>query len=68
MSPLERHEPLELARFSAMYAVVGCDGEPAGVAMWFNAGERLPLITVADVEPPLWYVMVGASTIVPEMA
>jgi hypothetical protein len=43
-----------------MYVLVGHYGEPAGVAVWFNAGEKFPLAVVdAEVEHPLWYHQIG---------
>jgi hypothetical protein len=56
---LQRHEPGEIVSFTTQYALVGHYGEPTMVALWLNAGERLPLATASDVEPPIWYVTVG---------
>lgn len=52
-----RYLPGEVATGRGAYALVGHYGEPTGVAMWREAGERLPLVT-AEVEYPLWFVFV----------
>jgi hypothetical protein len=62
--PIVRSQPGEVARFSSTYALVGHYGEPVGVAVWRNAGERLPLVAVAvEHEPPVWYVLADRSAV-----
>jgi hypothetical protein len=61
MPPIVRYEPSEIVGFTAQYAVVGHYGESSGVALWINAGERLPLITAIDIEPPVWYVRIDGQ-------
>src|SRR5690348_1863627 len=62
MTALLRHEPGVTAPVSGMYGLVGHFGEPAGVAVWFDAGEKLPLAVVSvEVEHPLWYVQIGSE-------
>lgn len=57
MPPLLRYEPGEIAPHTGSYNVVGHYGEPVRVALWFDKGDRLPLVAAADVEPPIWYVL-----------
>ena len=68
MVPIQRNEPGEVARFSTTYAVVGHYGESSGIAMWRNAGERLPFVIATDVEPPVWYVTVGIIAVIEQAA
>jgi hypothetical protein len=56
--PIRRYEPGETALARGTYALVGHYGEPTGVAMWREAGEELPVVT-AEVEYPIWFVLVG---------
>jgi hypothetical protein len=58
--PVVRFNPGEAVRISGTYALYGHYGEPSEVAVWREAGERLPLMTAA-VEGPLWFVLVGIS-------
>ncbi len=55
-----RLSPGEPAPWRGTYALVGHYGEPTGVAQWFDEEARLPLAT-AEVEYPLWYVLVGEA-------
>ena len=60
--PVLLHQPGEVARFSSTYALRGHYGEDLGLAVWCNAGERLPLIVVAvEHEAPASYVLVDDS-------
>ena len=57
---LLRYQPGVAAPGDGMYVLVGHYGEPAGVAVWFNAGDKFPLAVVdAEVAHPLWYVQIG---------
>jgi hypothetical protein len=55
-----RYLPGEVAPDRGAYGLVGHYGEPTGVAVWREQGERLPLVT-AEVEYPLWFVSVGVE-------
>jgi hypothetical protein len=55
--PIRRHLPGEVAPGTGSYALVGHYGEPSGVAVWRDGGERLPLVS-ADLEHPLWFFLV----------
>ncbi len=56
--PIRRYEPGETVPFRGKYVLVGHYGEPAGVAVWLDAGDRLPFATAA-IEGPLWFVLVS---------
>ncbi len=62
MPPQHRYELGETAIHAGAYNVVGHYGEPVRVALWFNVGDRLPLVTATDVEPPIWYVLVAVPS------
>jgi hypothetical protein len=62
MPPQLRHEPGQVVDCTGSYNVVGHYGEPVRIALWFNAGDRLPLVAAADVEPPIWYVLVAVPS------
>ena len=57
MMPIERLSPGTTARREGTYTLVGHYGEPAGIAQWFEKGASLPL-AAAEVEYPLWYVLI----------
>jgi hypothetical protein len=61
MPPIERTEPGELAKCSTWYSIDGHYGEHSGVAVWSNAGERLPEVVATELELPLWYTPVEVS-------
>jgi hypothetical protein len=42
-----------------MFALVGHFGEPTGVAVWRDQGEKLPHMTVANDLGPFWFVQIG---------
>ena len=60
MMAIVRLGPGEDVPWAGTYALVHEWGEPTGVAIWRDKGERLPLITVAA-EGPLWFVLVGTA-------
>lgn len=59
---LLRYQPGAVTPGDGMYVLVGHYGEPVGVAVWFNTGDKFPLAVVdAEVAHPLWYVQFGAE-------
>jgi hypothetical protein len=42
-----------------MFALVGHFGEPTGVAIWREQGEKLPHLTAAEDIGPFWFVQIG---------
>ena len=62
-----RYLPGEVVPGRGAYALVGHYGEPTGVAVWREAGERLPLVS-AGVEYPLWFFFVAESMEIAEAA
>jgi hypothetical protein len=58
--PIRRYEPGEAVPFRGTYVLVGHYGEPAGVTVGLDAGGRLPFAT-ADLEGPLWFVLVNLA-------
>ena len=60
--PVIRSQPGEIARFSSTYVLRGHYGEDLGLAVWCNAGERLPLTAVAvEHEAPACFIPVDES-------
>jgi hypothetical protein len=62
MTTILRLTPGDTAPWTGTYSLVGHYGEPAGIARWFDEGARLPLAT-AEVEYPVWYVLVDNADI-----
>lgn len=54
--PVVRHYPGETAPWKGTYALVGHFGEPTSFAVWCEAGERLPVVSVAADYGPFWFV------------
>lgn len=54
-----RFAPGDEAPGAAMFALVGQFGEPTGVAIWREQGEKLPHLTVAEDIGPFWFVQIG---------
>ena len=59
LSAILRLSPGEVAPWEGTYTLVGHYGEATGIAVWVGQGTRLPLVIAAEVEGPLWYVLVG---------
>jgi hypothetical protein len=56
-----RHLPGDTAPWTGTYALVGQYGESTDFAVWCDAGERLPTVTVTADIGPLWYVLVDET-------
>jgi len=54
-----RFPPGEVVPSAGVFALVGHFGEPTGVAIWLDEGEKLPLMTVTRDIGPIWFVKVG---------
>jgi hypothetical protein len=61
MPPIVRTAPGELTVRSTWYSIDGHYGEHSGVAVWSDAGERLPEVVAVELETPLWYTPVEVS-------
>ena len=55
MVPATRYKPGDIARYTTAYLIVSNNGETPGIALWINAGERLPPITAPCIQPPAHY-------------
>jgi hypothetical protein len=53
-------KPGDVVRIAGTYSLVNRYGKSVDVAMWREAGERLPIAVAAD--GPVGYVLVGAET------
>lgn len=56
-----RFAPGDVAPSAGVFALVGHFGEPVGVAIWRDKGEKLPHLMVASTMGPLWFVQIGAE-------
>jgi hypothetical protein len=54
--PVVRYRPRDRVPRDGTYALVHEWGEPTGIAVSCEQGDRLPLVAVAA-EGPLWYVL-----------
>lgn len=61
MPPMMRFTPGSIAPVSSTYALVGHYGEATNIALWLDAGERLPTVASAVDFGPLWYVQVDVA-------